>query len=63
MAVRQTLRSLTENGFQVDYVGPEIPDAEIRGLYSQTYMLEPEKRLFIRFSAGLRPGCRAEALP
>ena len=48
MAVRQTLRSLTENGFQVDYVGPEIPDAEIRGLYSQTYMLEPEKRLFIR---------------
>ena len=48
MAVRQTLFSLVENGYKVDYVGPEIPDPHLKGLYAHTYELEPEKNVLIR---------------
>ena len=48
MAVRQTLFSLVENGYKVDYVGPEIPDPHLKGLYAHTYELAPEKNVLIR---------------
>lgn len=48
MAVQQTLFSLVENGYEVDYVGPEIPDSNLKGLYAHTYELDPEKNVLIR---------------
>lgn len=39
IGVRQTLLSLLGNGYEVDYVGPEIAEEAIRRLYHQLYEL------------------------
>ncbi len=48
IGVRQTLLSLIGNGYTVDYLGPEIRDPELRGLYSNTYELEANRNKLIR---------------
>lgn len=48
LAVRQTLLSLVGNGYEVDYVGPEIEDQEACSLYSNIYALEPSNNVLLR---------------
>lgn len=48
IGVRQTLLSLVGNGYQVDYVGPEIEDDELKSLYSTVYILEPGNNVLLR---------------
>lgn len=48
IGVRQTLLSLTENHYEVDYVGPDIPDQELKNRYHRTYILEPGRNILLR---------------
>ena len=48
LVIRQTLLSLTGNGWEVDYVGPDIQDPQIRALYARLYVLEPSNRVLLR---------------
>ena len=48
MGVRQTLLSLKGLGAEVDYMGPEIDDEELRSLYTKDYALAPVKNKLLR---------------
>lgn len=48
LVIRQTLLSLVGNGYEVDYVGPEIEDQEVAALYSHRYFLEPSNNIPLR---------------
>lgn len=48
IVVKQTLMSLFGNGCDVDYVGPEIIDEEIRAHYHTVYELQPSHNLLLR---------------
>ena len=48
MGVRQTLLSLKGLGAEVDYMGPEIDDEELRSLYTKDYALAPVKNRLLR---------------
>ena len=43
MGVRQTLLSLKGLGAEVDYMGPEIEDGDLRALYTKDYALAPNR--------------------
>ena len=48
IGVMQTLFSLIGNGYEVDYIGPEIEKEEIKSYYSKIYELTSEKSFFLR---------------
>ncbi len=48
IGVRQTLLSLTGNGYTVDYIGPEIKEPELRALYDHVYELKPVQNKVVR---------------
>ena len=48
IGVKQSIYSLIDNNYVVDYVGPEIEDEEIRQLYNHLYVLEPSYNLPLR---------------
>lgn len=48
IGVRQSIYSLADNKYDVDYVGPEIEDREIQQLYNRLYVLEPSDNLPLR---------------
>ena len=48
IVIKQTLLSLVENNYSVDYIGPEIADKSLAGLYDKTYYLSPSNNLFLR---------------
>lgn len=48
IGVRQTLLSLKGNGYEVDYIGPEIEDDAIRALYSHVFELEAGHNTLLR---------------
>ena len=37
IVIKQTLLSLVENNYSVDYIGPEIADESLAELYETTY--------------------------
>ena len=48
IGVKQSLYSLVDNKYVVDYVGPEIEEEEIRQVYNHLYFLEPSNNLPLR---------------
>lgn len=48
IVVRQTLFSLLENNWEVDYIGPEIEEKGLKEQYSNVYILDPSKNLLLR---------------
>lgn len=48
LGVYQTIKSLCLNGYDVDYVGPEIKDKNISVLYKNLYFLDPDKNILRR---------------
>lgn len=48
LGIYQTLTSLETNRYEVDYVGPEIKDKDIKSKYSRMYILEPHHNLPLR---------------
>lgn len=48
LVIRQTALSLKGNGYEIDYVGPEIEDQQVRALYSHVYALEPSGNVLLR---------------
>lgn len=50
MGVAQTAISLSANGWDVDYIGPEIENADIKKLYNKIYELSPsDSKLLMLF--------------
>ena len=54
IGVRQTLYSLSECGYEIDYAGPEIDEDDLKQLYSKLFELRPEKNIIIRTVDSLR---------
>lgn len=48
VGVLQTLLSLFNNGYELEYVGPEIYEKEYQDLYNRCYILDSENILFRR---------------
>lgn len=48
IVIKQTLLSLVENNYSVDYIGPEIADESLARLYDRTYYLSPSNNIFLR---------------
>lgn len=48
IVIKQTLLSLVENNYSVDYIGPEIEDNSLAELYDTTYYLSPSNNIFLR---------------
>lgn len=48
IVIKQTLLSLVENNYSVDYIGPEIPDESFAKLYGTTYYLRPSNNILLR---------------
>lgn len=48
IGVKQSIYSLINNKYVVDYAGPEIEEKEIRQLYNYMYVLEPSNNLPLR---------------
>lgn len=54
IGVRQTFYSLIENGYEVDYTGPEIKDEGLRKQYKNVYELQPIENLAVRIVDSVR---------
>lgn len=48
IVIKQTVLSLVENNYSVDYIGPEITDESLAELYDNTYYLAPSNNIFLR---------------
>ncbi len=48
LCIFQTLLSLKGNGYEVDYIGPEIEDDAIRASYSHVFELEAGHNTLLR---------------
>lgn len=49
IGIIQSLLSLIQSGYTVDYVGPKILDNQLSSLYNKTFFLEPSNNLALRF--------------
>ena len=48
IVIKQTLLSLVENNYSVDYIGPEIADEPLAELYETTYYLKSSNNILLR---------------